>query len=155
MRPQPAQDFGADPLVALLPDCPLRGRTRGRRDHRRPPPCSRSVSFDAVCRPVGTRTGGIPISALIRRKAFRTVTPADVARPVDRLPKLLGAARNAARLVFVNGGFRADLSSLDMLPAGISVAPLASDDGREPGDEMLARAFRTPAKPASTIRLLH
>lgn len=63
--------------------------------------------------------------ALVRRTAFRMATQSDVFRPVDRLPRLLGAGRGAARLVFVNGGFRADLSSLTGLPDGFSAASLA------------------------------
>lgn len=45
------------------------------------------------------------------------------------LPTLLAPERQPLRLAFVNGRFRADLSSLDELPAGVTLAPLADRIG--------------------------
>lgn len=50
-------------------------------------------------------------------------------------------------LVFVNGVFRADLSALDVLPAGVSLAPLsqALHQQPEPLRFVLSRHYREPA----------
>ncbi|MFO1152091.1 MAG: Fe-S cluster assembly protein SufD [Rhodospirillales bacterium] len=73
---------------------------------------------------------------LIRRGSFRMATPLDVARPCDVLPNLLEAGRSVGRLVFVNGGFRADLSTAGPLPVGLSIVPTtqgAAINGDAPG----------------------
>ncbi len=54
---------------------------------------------------------------------YRPVTEADGTASVDQLPSLLESA--GARIVFVNGCLRADLSSLDALPEGVVVESLA------------------------------
>ncbi len=46
--------------------------------------------------------------------------------PVDLVPTLFGADAIAARLVFVDGRFRGDLSLLDRLPAGVVLEDLAT-----------------------------
>jgi Fe-S cluster assembly protein SufD len=71
------------------------------------------------------------------RATARTVDPAALA-----LPGLDGPA-----LVFVNGVFRADLSGLEALPAGVSLLPLsrALADQPEPLRFALTRHYREPA----------
>ena len=143
MRQEAARNLRADPLVALLSHSPL-GEAGGESE--------RMTHVRRQAREAFLSTG-LPTRrdenwrytdlGLIRGKTFRTAMPADVSRPVDRLPKLLGAGRNAARLVFVNGGFRGDLSSSKMLRDGISIAPLAHGMAVN-GGERIAQALRLP-----------
>ena len=60
----------------------------------------------------------------LEKLAFATPGTATVS--VDRLPSLLPAGAGEHRLVFVNGRFREDFSSLGNLPAGVTLASLAS-----------------------------
>jgi Fe-S cluster assembly protein SufD len=125
MKREPAHELGADPLVALLSHCPMGSGEDGPLIHIRRQAREAFLSTGLPTR--RHENWRYTDLALIRRTAFRPVTAADISRPVDRLPKLLGAGRNAARLVFVNGGYRADLSSLSVLPDCISVASLAEE----------------------------
>lgn len=73
----------------------------------------------------------------LRQIDLRRATGADVTAPragqaLARLPKLCAAT--AARLVFVNGGYRADLSSLAAVPAGVRVRPLAEAIADDPAN---------------------
>lgn len=82
----------------------------------------------------------------LRGAALRAAATADVVRPVERLPQLIAADRSAGRLVFVNGGFRADLSSVGDAPASVRVRPLAAALEADPGD-LLAVLADVPALP--------
>ena len=52
---------------------------------------------------------------------------------VEALPSLLPAGAAEHRLVFVNGAFRADLSRLDDLPAGVTLSALSDQLLADPG----------------------
>lgn len=62
----------------------------------------------------------------IRESAFRLVTMDDVQIPVILPERLTPETRAAIRLVFVNGGFRADLSVIPAGGSGITVQSLAT-----------------------------
>ncbi len=123
MRQEPAREPG-DPLVALLSHWPTETGEAGARLSR-----IRGRARDAFL------ATGLPTRrdenwrytdlGLIRRTPFRLPTAADVSRSVDRLPAIL-ANRNAARLVFVNGGYRADLSS-SVAAEGVSIRPVLQE----------------------------
>ena len=51
---------------------------------------------------------------------------------IDRLPTLLPHGQGGYRLVFVNGAFRDDLSTLDDLPEGVVIGSLAEILSRDP-----------------------
>ena len=59
----------------------------------------------------------------LEKIAFRTAGRNPVS--IDRLPSLLAAGAAEHRLVFVNGGYRGDLSSLGTLPDGVELASLS------------------------------
>lgn len=64
--------------------------------------------------------------------AFRPVTEADGGAGVDHIPTLFHGDGTTARIVFVNGCLRADLSRLDGLPDGVTVESLAQAVARDP-----------------------
>lgn len=72
----------------------------------------------------------------IRALEARTFVPVDELKRLDVDAALLPGA--AARLVFVNGVLRADLSRLDTLPAGVTLAPLSAALG---GGDIALRFF--------------
>jgi Fe-S cluster assembly protein SufD len=63
----------------------------------------------------------------------------------DRLPTTVAAGQAAHRLVFVNGWYRADLSRLGALPAGVEIAPLAQVAAERPA--LLRDRLGTLAEP--------
>jgi Fe-S cluster assembly protein SufD len=80
--------------------------------------------------------------------AFRAAAAADMAQPVGSLPALLPVERHGARLVFVNGRLRTDLSAMGDLPPGVSIRPIAEAIGTD-GDALLAAGALTALPMAS------
>lgn len=59
----------------------------------------------------------------LEKLAFETVATETIS--IDRLPILLPHGQGGYRLVFVNGAFRNDLSTLDDVPDGVAIGSLA------------------------------
>ena len=129
------------PLVASLLDAPL--------------PDSGITWLDAARREnrAAFAAGGLPDTRVeawkytaLRALAQRSFASGDAdayARAV--VPSILALPGiDGARLVFVNGVFRADLSALDSLPAGLTLQPLsqALQDDAEPLRFALSRHYR-------------
>jgi Fe-S cluster assembly protein SufD len=68
---------------------------------------------------------------------------------VDHVPALFAVDEVAARLVFVDGRFRGELSRLDRLPAGVVLEDLATAFGNRPAvlEEQLGRANALAGQP--------
>ena len=64
---------------------------------------------------------------------FRSATPEDGAISVDVVPALLKSAAVSARIVFMNGCYRSELSEVGGLPRGVSVEPLSRALGGDSG----------------------
>jgi len=67
----------------------------------------------------------------LERRAFAPADPDAATRTLD-IDALAPGTRGAARIVFVNGAFRADLSRLDGLPGGVTLAPLSRELAERP-----------------------
>ena len=121
----------------------LRPRVRGRRPAR---PGARPSS-GAACPPPGRRTGASPRWRRWPAHAFGRADPSAPLSAADlerRAGKPFGP-----RLVFVNGRFRADLSTAHGLPAGIHAASLQHAIAVSPGrvEPHLARAASVRGAP--------
>lgn len=83
----------------------------------------------ARCRQNGLPTTRVETWRFTNLKDLAAVdfAPAQGAAPValDSLPRSSLLAVNGHVLAFVNGGFRADLSTIEALPAGVSLLPLS------------------------------
>jgi Fe-S cluster assembly protein SufD len=136
---QPARS----PFVAALADAPLPASgiawlDQARRDNLE--------AFVAAGLP-DTRVEAWKYTALraLSQRSFAVGDAQAAARAVDPAALSLAGIDGPA-LVFVNGVFRADLSALDALPAGVSLQPLtrALADEPEPLRFALSRHYREP-----------
>ena len=66
----------------------------------------------------------------LEKVAFEPATDETIS--IDRLPTLLPHGQGGYRLVFVNGTFRSDLSTLDDLPGGVTIGSMAETLASDP-----------------------
>jgi Fe-S cluster assembly protein SufD len=129
------------PFVTSLLDAPLPGSGIGWLDEARR---ANLDAFAAAGLP-DTRVEAWKYTALraLAQRSFAAGDAQAASRAVDPAKWALPGV-DGPRLVFVNGAFRADLSQLDALPAGLSLQPLsqALQQDPEPLRFALARHYR-------------
>jgi Fe-S cluster assembly protein SufD len=131
------------PFVAALADAPLPASGIAWLDQARR---ENLESFADAGLP-DTRVEAWKYTALraLAQRSFAAGDAQAASRPVDPAAMALPGIDGPV-LVFVNGAFRADLSALDALPAGVSMQPLsrALAEDAEPLRFALSRHFREP-----------
>ena len=129
------------PLVAALLDTPLPPSGIAWLDAARQ---ENRAAFAAGSLP-DTRVEAWKYTALrgLGQRSFVSGDAAAQTRAVDASALVLPGVAGV-RLVFVNGAFRADLSAMDLLPAGLSLQPLtqALQGDAEPLRFALSRHYR-------------
>lgn len=131
------------PFVAALADAPLPASGIAWLDQAR----RENLDAFAAAGLPDTRVEAWKYTALraLAQRSFAIGDEQAAGRAVDPAALALAGIEGPA-LVFVNGAFRADLSALDALPAGVSLQPLsrALADEPEPLRFALSRHYRDP-----------